>query len=143
MPYDPELVAPMRREMTSMGAVELLTPQDVEAFFADRSGTVLLFVNSVCGCAAGSARPGLRHALQNDHRPDRVGTVFAGQDVDATRRAREMIGDVPPSSPSAALFKDGELVHFVPRHQIEGRDAPSVAFDFVTAFDRYCEPSRV
>jgi len=138
MPYDPELVAPMRREMTAMGATELTTAEEVDRFFAEAGGTALLFINSVCGCAAGSARPGLRHALLNDHRPDRVATVFAGQDVEATRRARERIGDVPPSSPSAALFKDGELVHFVPRHQIEGRDAPSVAFDFVTAFDRYC-----
>ena len=138
MPYDPVLVAPMREEMVAMGAIELNTADEVDAFMNDRSGTVLLFVNSVCGCAAGSARPGLRHALGNDHKPDRVATVFAGQDTDATARARHHIGDVPPSSPSAALFKDGELVHFVPRHMIEGRDAPSVAFDFVTAFDKYC-----
>ena len=138
MPYDPVLVAPMRVEMVQMGAQELHTPEEVDAFMADRTGTALLFVNSVCGCAAGSARPGLRHALQNEHKPDRVATVFAGQDTAATARVRELIGDVPPSSPSAALFKDGELVHFVPRHMIEGRDAPSVAFDFVTAFDKFC-----
>ena len=138
MPYDPVLVAPMRVEMVQMGAEELHTPEQVDAFMADQTGTALLFVNSVCGCAAGSARPGLRHALQNEHKPDRVATVFAGQDTAATARVRELIGDVPPSSPSAALFKDGELVHFVPRHMIEGRDAPSVAFDFVTAFDKFC-----
>lgn len=138
MPYDPVLVAPMRAEMVEMGAEELQNREQVDRFMADRAGTVLLFVNSVCGCAAGSARPGLRHALQNEHKPDRVATVFAGQDTDATARVREIIGDVPPSSPSAALFKDGELVHFVPRHMIEGRDAPSVAFDFVTAFDKFC-----
>jgi len=138
MPYDPVLVAPMRVEMVQMGAEELHTPEQVDAFMADQTGTALLFVNSVCGCAAGSARPGLRHALQNEHKPDRVATVFAGQDAAATQRVRELIGDVPPSSPSAALFKDGELVHFVPRHMIEGRDAPSVAFDFVTAFDKFC-----
>ena len=138
MPYDPVLVAPMREEMVAMGATELTTAEEVDAFFGERSGTALLFVNSVCGCAAWSARPGLRHALGNDHTPDRVATVFAGQDTEATARARFHIGDLPPSSPSAALFKDGELVHFVPRHMIEGRDAPSVAFDFVTAFDKFC-----
>ena len=110
----------------------------VEEFLGTGNGTVLIFINSVCGCAAGSARPGLRIALQNEYKPDRVGTVFAGQDRDATNRARELFGDIPPSSPSAALFKDGEVVHFVPRHAIEGRDAPSVAFDFVAAFDKYC-----
>jgi putative YphP/YqiW family bacilliredoxin len=129
----------MRREMVEMGAVELTTAAAVETFMAESSGTTLLFINSVCGCAAGSARPGLRVALQNEHHPDRVGTVFAGQDKDATDAVRKAIGDVPPSSPSAALFKGGELVHFVPRHAIEGRDAPSVAFDFVTAFDEYCK----
>jgi putative YphP/YqiW family bacilliredoxin len=138
MRYDPELVAPMRREMVEMGAEELVTANEVDEFLKNRSGTALLFVNSVCGCAAGSARPGLRVALQNENRPDRVGTVFAGQDAEATGRARERIGDLPPSSPSVALFKDGEVVHFVPRHMIEGRDAPSVAFDFVTAFDEHC-----
>lgn len=138
MPYDPELVAPMRREMVDLGATELLTAADVDAFLEDRAGTALLFINSVCGCAAGSARPGLRLALRNENRPDRVGTVFAGQDVEATGRARERVGDLPPSSPSAVLFKDGQVVHFVPRHAIEGRDAPSVAFDFVTAFDEHC-----
>ena len=138
MPYDPELVAPMRQEMVEMGATELTTPDEIESFLADDSGTALLFINSVCGCAAGSARPGLRHALGNENRPDRLGTVFAGQDVEAAARARDLIGDLPPSSPSAALFKNGELVHFVPRHMIEGRDAPSVAFDFVTAFDKFC-----
>jgi putative YphP/YqiW family bacilliredoxin len=136
--YDPTLVAPMRQEMVEMGAVELTTAADVQKFMADAQGTTLLFINSVCGCAAGSARPGLRVALQNEHKPDRVATVFAGQDREATDAARQAIGDIPPSSPSAALFKNGELVHFVPRHAIEGRDAPSVAFDFVTAFDEHC-----
>jgi putative YphP/YqiW family bacilliredoxin len=136
--YDPELVAPMRQEMVEMGATELRTPADVDAFLDQNAGTALIFVNSVCGCAAGSARPGLRIALQNEHRPDRIGTVFAGQDAEATVRARQRIGDIPPSSPSAALFRDGAVVHFVPRHAIEGRDAPSVAFDFVTAFDEHC-----
>ena len=136
--YDPELVAPMRQEMVDMGATELRTAAEVDAFMAEKSGTALLFINSVCGCAAGSARPGLRMALENEHKPDRVATVFAGQDREATEKARAHIGDIPPSSPSAALFKDGEIVHFVPRHAIEGRDGPSVAFDFVTAFDQHC-----
>ncbi len=136
--YDPQLVAPMRQEMVEIGAIELTTAAEVEAFLAEKTGTALIFVNSVCGCAAGSARPGLQIALKNDCKPDRVGTVFAGQDAEATARAREAFGDIPPSSPSAALFKNGEVVHFVPRHAIEGRDAPSVAFDFVTAFDEHC-----
>lgn len=139
MPYDPELVAPMRQEMVEIGARELMTAEDVDRFFAEKGGTALLFVNSVCGCAAGSARPGLRVALGNEHRPDRVGTVFAGQDVEATAKARAYFEDLPPSSPSAALFKDGELVYFLPRHMIEGRDAPAVAFGFVEAFEEYCK----
>jgi len=138
MPYDPELVAPMRREMVDMGAKELTTPQAVEEFFRAKEGTTLLFVNSVCGCAAGSARPGLRLALSGDSKPDRIGTVFAGQDTDATKAARAHFSQFPPSSPSAVLFKDGAPVFFLPRHMIEGRDAPSVAFEFVSAFDEFC-----
>ena len=138
MPYDPELVAPMRQDMTSMGAVELTTSEEVESFMGDSNGTALLFINSVCGCAAGSARPGLRMALGNEATPTRVATVFAGQDLEATQKLRSYFGDVPPSSPSAYLVRGGELVHFWPRHQIEGRDAPAVAFGFVTAFDEHC-----
>jgi putative YphP/YqiW family bacilliredoxin len=138
MPYDPELVAPMRREMLEMGAKELTSAKEVEEFFKDRKGTALLFVNSVCGCAAGAARPGLRLALSGERRPDRIGTVFAGQDVDAAAAARARFKQYPPSSPSAVLFKDGEPVFFLPRHMIEGRDGPSVAFEFVTAFDEFC-----
>lgn len=138
MPYDPELVAPMRAEMVDLGAKELKTAAEVEQFFRKAQGTALLFVNSVCGCAAGSARPGLRIALSGERRPDRIGTVFAGQDVEATQAARARFPQFPPSSPSAVLFKDGEPVFFLPRHMIEGRDAPSVAFEFVTAFDEFC-----
>jgi putative YphP/YqiW family bacilliredoxin len=138
MPYDPELVAPMRQDMVEMGAVELTTAAEVEAFMAEQSGSILLFVNSVCGCAAGSARPGLRVALQNESVPDRVATVFAGQDTEATQTLRSYFPEIPPSSPSAYLVRDGELVMFWPRHQIEGRDAPTVAFGFVTAFDEHC-----
>jgi putative YphP/YqiW family bacilliredoxin len=142
VPYDPVLVQPMREELTKIGAEELLTPEDVDTFMKEASGTRLLIVNSVCGCAAGMARPGVTIALQNEARPDRVATVFAGQDLEATERARSYFPDYPPSSPSFALFKNSDLVHFVPRHAIEGRDAQTVAFDLVAAFDRHCEPQK-
>ncbi len=138
MPYDPQLVAPMRQEMVEMGAAELTTGQEVDDFLNARDGTVLLFVNSVCGCAAGSARPGLRVALGNDKKPDRVATVFAGQHAEATAKARSHFSQFPPSSPSAVLFRNGEAVYYMPRHMIEGRDPPSVAFELVTAFDEFC-----
>jgi len=138
MPYSPLLVRPMRDELTSIGVQELLTPADVDAFMAEKTGTALLVVNSVCGCAAGMARPGIRLALQHERRPDRVVSVFAGQDLEATARARGYLADIPPSSPSIALFKDGELVHFIPRHRIEGRDAYAVAADLTAAFDEHC-----
>src|SRR3954451_6020433 len=124
----------MREELTSAGVKELRTPEDVDSFMNEKSGTAMLVVNSVCGCAAGMARPGVRLALQGDRRPDRVATVFAGQDLEATARARAYLADIPPSSPSIALFKDGELVHFIPRHRIEGRDAYAVADDLRAAF---------
>jgi putative YphP/YqiW family bacilliredoxin len=138
MPYSPLLVKPMRDELTSIGVHELLTPADVDAFMAEKSGTALLIVNSVCGCAAGMARPGIRLALQHERHPDRAVSVFAGQDLEATARARGYLADIPPSSPSIALFKDGELVHFIPRHRIEGRDAYAVAADLKAAFDEHC-----
>jgi len=137
MPYDPELVRPMREELTGAGVTELTTSDEVEASFSE-GGTQLLVVNSVCGCAAGGARPGVILALQHQNKPDRITTVFAGQDVDAVNAARAKMADYPPSSPSLALFKDGEVVHFVPRHMIEGRDAQSIAFDLVEAFDKHC-----
>ena len=138
MPYNPMLVAPMREEMTRMGARELTTPAEVDEALGDQRGTTLVFVNSVCGCAAGNARPALAHALRHGVRPDGIVTVFAGQDVDATARARQYFGEYQPSSPSMALFKDGEVVHFVHRHQIEGRTPQAVAADLVSAFTRYC-----
>jgi len=138
MPYPEQMVAPMRSELTSFGVQELRTTDEVDNFFAQKSGTSLVLVNSVCGCAAGSARPALKAAIENVTRPDRVATVFAGQDLDATSRARELFGDVPPSSPSMALLKDGELVHFLPRHLIEGRDATSIAADLTAAFAEFC-----
>ncbi len=138
MPYPEQMVAPMRAELTSSGVQELRTPAEVDDFFAQTQGTALLLVNSVCGCAAGSARPAVLKAMEHTTRPDRFATVFAGQDLEATQRARELIGDVPPSSPSVAVMKDGELVHFVPRHLIEGRSAEDVARDLATAFDDIC-----
>ncbi|MBA2626942.1 MAG: BrxA/BrxB family bacilliredoxin [Gemmatimonadales bacterium] len=138
MPYNPTLVAPMRDEMIRMGARELMTAADVDAALGDARGTTLVFINSVCGCAAANARPALSIALQHAARPDNVVTVFAGQDIDATARARQYISDYQPSSPSMALLKDGDVVHFVHRHQIEGRSPQAVAADLVTAFDRHC-----
>jgi putative YphP/YqiW family bacilliredoxin len=138
VPYSELLVRPMREELTSAGVKELRTPEEVDAFMNETSGTAMLVVNSVCGCAAGMARPGVRMALAGDRRPDRVATVFAGQDLEATARARSYFPDIPPSSPSIAFFKDGELVHFIPRHRIEGRDAQSVARDLVQVFAEHC-----
>ena len=138
MPYPPALVAPMRAEMTRMGAKELTTPAEVDAAMGDQKGTMLVFVNSVCGCAAANARPGLALALQHPARPQEVVTVFAGQDVDATARARQYFSDYQPSSPSMALFRDAEVVHFVHRHQIEGRSPQAVAAELTQAFDKYC-----
>ncbi len=138
--YDPTLVAPMREELTRIGVTELTTAEEVDQFMGDKSGTTLVVVNSVCGCAAGSARPGVTLALQqSDAKPTRVATVFAGQDREATERARSYFAEVPPSSPSMALFRDGELVHFVPRHAIEGKDAIGVANDLAAAFGEHCK----
>lgn len=138
MPYDPVLVKPMREELTRLGVTELTTAAEVDEFMADKSGTTLVIVNSVCGCAAGMARPGVQLALQGEKRPARVATVFAGQDLDATQKAREYFPDYPPSSPSFVLFKDGEVATFVPRHRIEGRTPGDVAKDLVAAFEEHC-----
>ncbi len=137
MPYDPALVQPMRDELTRLGVEELRTAAAVDAFMADRTGLALLVVNSVCGCAAGAARPAIALALSGEPRPARVATVFAGQDLEATARARDYLRDLPPSSPSLALLKAGRVVHFVPRHQIEGRDPQSIGRDLAAAFARH------
>jgi len=135
MPYSPLLVKPMREELTAAGVQELLSAEDVDRFMEEgREGTSLLVVNSVCGCAAGMARPGVRAALASGPRPDRTATVFAGQDLEATAAARGKFPDIPPSSPSMAYFKDGELVFFLPRHRIEGRSAEDVAAELTAAF---------
>lgn len=138
MPYDPRLVAPMRDEMVRMGARELKTVTEVDEALGDQKGTMLVFVNSVCGCAAGNARPALAQALKHPVRPQQVVTVFAGQDLDATARARQYFGEYQPSSPSMALLRDGEVVHFIHRHQIEGQAPQTVAANLTAAFDKFC-----
>ena len=130
------MIRPMRDELTSIGFQELRTAEDVDAFMGRQEGTAILVINSVCGCAAGQARPGVRLALDHPVRPDRLATVFAGQDLEAAARARSYFPDIPPSSPSMALFKDGELVYFLPRHRIESRSAEEVASDLTGSFER-------
>ncbi|MCP3957503.1 MAG: BrxA/BrxB family bacilliredoxin [bacterium] len=136
--YSPLLVKPMREELVVAGFEELTSSEDVDRWMDQKEGTALLVINSVCGCAAGMARPGVRLALEHAVKPDRLGTVFAGQDAAATAKARGAFPEVPPSSPSMALFKDGELVHFVPRHRIESQDLEAVARDLTDAFDQHC-----
>lgn len=139
MPYSPLLVRPMREELSSIGFEELTTADAVDSWKGQKGETGLLVINSVCGCAAGMARPGVRHALEAAaHKPAHIATVFAGQDLEATARARAIFPEVPPSSPSMALFKDGELVYFLPRHRIEGRSADQVSADLQSAFAEYC-----
>jgi putative YphP/YqiW family bacilliredoxin len=128
----------MRQELTAIGFKELMTAQDVDEFMAAKEGTALVVVNSVCGCAAGMARPGVRLAIEQGPRPDRLATVFAGQDLEAVAQARSYFAEYPPSSPSIALFRDGEVVHFVPRHQIEGRSAEDVASELTKALQEFC-----
>jgi putative YphP/YqiW family bacilliredoxin len=137
MPYPEILLRPMREELTRLGVEELRSAEDVDRSFAE-AGTSLVVVNSVCGCAARNARPAIGMALRHETRPDRATTVFAGQDVEATARARAHFHGYPPSSPSIALLKDGEVVFMLERHQIEGRDADEIAEDLVDAFDRHC-----
>lgn len=137
--YPEQLVAPMRLDLTSAGFVELKTAEEVDNLLKDQKGTTLVVINSVCGCAAGAARPGVKWALQQaGKRPDKLTTVFAGVDSEAVARAREYTLPYPPSSPSIALFKDGELVHFVERHHIEGRNAQMIGEHLVEVFDEYC-----
>ena len=136
--YPAEIVIPMKEELTDNGFNELLTPVDVEAQLK-KEGTTLVMVNSVCGCSAGSARPGVLMAVANSaKKPDFLTTSFAGFDVDAIRSIREHLLPYPPSSPAIALFKDGQLVHMIERHQIEGRPAQLIAHNLIAAFDEYC-----
>jgi putative YphP/YqiW family bacilliredoxin len=138
MRYDPNLIQPFRDELTRLGFRELRTVEDVDEAVRLK-GTNLVVVNSVCGCAAGKARPGIGLALQQSKsKPDHLTTVFAGGDVEATARLREHLGNLPPSSPSMAIFKEGELVHFIPRFQIESRDAFQIAGYLKTVFEEFC-----
>ncbi|RJG26833.1 BrxA/BrxB family bacilliredoxin [Paenibacillus thiaminolyticus] len=136
--YMRDMVQPMRNELTSIGFEELRTPEEVEAKLPTAKGTALVVVNSVCGCAAGQCRPGVRTALEHEVTPDHLFTVFAGQDKEATAQAREYFAPYPPSSPSIALMKDGKLVHFIERHSVEDRSAEQIAADLTAAFDRHC-----
>ena len=136
--YPEEIVIPMKEELTENGFEEMLTPQDVEAQLS-REGTTLVMINSVCGCSAGTARPGVLLAVANaSHKPDFLTTSFAGFDVDAVKTLRQHLMPYPPSSPAIALFKNGQLVHFIERHQIEGRPAHVIAQNLIGAFDQYC-----
>jgi putative YphP/YqiW family bacilliredoxin len=137
MTYPEHFVAPMREELTRLGFEELRTPDQVDAA-VDRQGTVMIVVNSVCGCAAGKARPAIAIALQHARKPDVIGTVFAGADVEATERARALMAPYPPSSPSVALMKDGKLVYMMQRRDIEVSDAISIARQLKSAFDEHC-----
>jgi putative YphP/YqiW family bacilliredoxin len=136
--YNRDMVKPMWLELKKVGVEPLTTPEEVDRVLAEKTGTTLVVVNSVCGCAAGTARPGVALALQNTKIPDRLYTVFAGVDRAAVERARFHMGDVPPSSPSVALFKDGELAFMMPRQFIEGRSEQEVAGMLAEAFDKYC-----
>ncbi|HEX8290325.1 MAG TPA: BrxA/BrxB family bacilliredoxin [Pyrinomonadaceae bacterium] len=141
MPYSEILIKPMREDLTRIGVEETRSPEQVEEAINDTKGTLLVVVNSVCGCAAGKARPGIAMALQNAARPDRAITVFAGADIEATMKAREHFAPYPPSSPQIGLFKDGRLVFMLERHQIENRFAEQIAEELTQAFDRYCAPA--
>ena len=136
--YDERMVAPMRQELTRIGFEELRTPDQVDSALKDAPGTTLVVVNSICGCAARNARPAVTLALRNEAKPEKLTTVFAGQDVEATQRAREYFTGYPPSSPSIGLLKDGQLVYMLERWQIEGRPAQDIAEDLVEAFEKYC-----
>lgn len=138
MMYPAELVAPMAQELNDSGFESLTSVEKVDEALADQKGTALVVINSVCGCAAANARPGARISLQAEKQPDKLLTVFAGVDKEATERAREYLLPYPPSSPSIALFKDGKLVHFLERHHIEGNSAQTIAGNLAMAYDRFC-----
>jgi putative YphP/YqiW family bacilliredoxin len=136
--YPPELVAPMKEDLTKAGFSELHTAEEVDQALSDDKGTTLVVVNSVCGCAAGAARPGVKLSLEGEKKPAKLTTVFAGVDQEATERARQYFLPYPPSSPAIGLFKDGKLVHFVERHHIEGRPAEMIAENLKMAYEEYC-----
>ena len=139
MPMYPEImIIPMREELTRLGIQELKTATEVDQALKDRPGTAMVVVNSICGCAAGRMRPAVRMALENQIKPERAFSVFAGQDTEATEQARSYFTGWPPSSPSVAILRDGELVYMMPRRDIESREAPAIAADLKIAFDRFC-----
>ena len=138
MPYDERFVAPMREELTRLGISEMRTADEVDATLKDAHGTTLVVVNSICGCAARNARPAVAAALKKGKRPDTLTTVFAGQDIEATSRARSYFTGYQPSSPQIALLRDGQIVYMLERSQIEGRSADAIANDLVAAFDKHC-----
>ena len=138
MPYPEIMIRPMREDLTRLGVEELKTAEAVDETVQNSKGTLMVVVNSICGCAAGKARPGVALALQNEVKPDKVATVFAGADIEATERARSYFTGYGPSSPSIALFKDGKLVYMLERFQIEGRDAQQIATELTHAFEEHC-----
>jgi putative YphP/YqiW family bacilliredoxin len=140
--YPEQLIAPMRADLTQYGVAEARTPEEVNRLLGPGSGNVLMIVNSVCGCAAGKARPAVGMALSNDVKPEVVASVFAGADLEAVARVRELLPGLPPSSPSMALFQDGKPVFMLHRHQIESRQAPEIAQLLVQAFDQYCATAK-
>src|SRR5579871_2038896 len=145
MPMYPEImVIPMREELTRLGIEELRTAEEVDRALKNRPGTTMVVVNSICGCAAGRMRPAVRLALQNAAKPDKAYSVFAGQDTEATERARSYFTGQAPSSPSIAILRDGELVYMMPRRDIESREAPAIAADLKAAFEKFCgKPAQV
>ena len=141
MPYPEIMIRPMREELTRLGAEELKTVEDVDRALTEPKGTLMVVVNSICGCAAGKARPGIARALEHNVRPDRIATVFAGADIEATEKARSYFTGYRPSSPSIALLKDGKLVYMMERYQIEGRGPDQIAEELKQAFDEHCATS--
>ena len=143
MPYPEEMIKPMREELTRLGVEELRTPEAVDEAVKNSQGTVMVVVNSICGCAAGKARPGIALALKHDVRPDKVATVFAGADIEATERARSYFTGYLPSSPSIGLLKNGELVYMMERYQIEGKGPEQIAEELKSAFEKCCATASV
>jgi putative YphP/YqiW family bacilliredoxin len=143
MPYPEIMIRPFREDLTRIGVEELRTPEAVDDAVKNTSGTLMIVVNSVCGCAAGKARPGIALALGNEIKPDRVATVFAGADIEATDRARSYFTGYGPSSPSIGILKDGELVYMMERYQIEGRGPEQIANELTQAFDKFCAPATM
>jgi putative YphP/YqiW family bacilliredoxin len=142
--YPEIMVIPMREELTRLGIEELRTPEEVDQALKNRPGITMVVVNSICGCAAGRMRPAVRMAMQNSTRPDHAYSVFAGQEKEATERARSYFTGYPPSSPSIGILRDGQLVYLMPRSDIERREAPAIAADLKTAFDQFCgKPAAV